>query len=114
MVHMVGGGGDCGGCIQNYPPRMHNDANAILLCTIPDSVAFFFFSNAFFKKRFASLKFPNVTFLSLLGNPCCKSELVDDSGDAVKAYRDQLVTALPQLGWIDSVVTVADRFTAGR
>lgn len=75
---------------------------------------FFFFSNAFFKKRFASLKFPNVTFLSLLGNPCCKSELVDDSGDAVKAYRDQLVTALPQLGWIDSVVTVADRFTAGR
>lgn len=63
---------------------------------------------------FASMKFPNLTFLSLLGNPCCRSELVEDNPAAVKAYRDQLVLSMPQLGWIDSVVTVDDRFASGR
>ena len=44
------------------------------------------------------MKCPNLTFLSLLGNPCCRSELVKDPPDAVTAYREKLVLSLPQLG----------------
>lgn len=58
---------------------------------------------------FAVLKFPNITFLSLLGNPCCASELTESTVKQVAAYREKLILALPQLGWIDAVVTVDDR-----
>jgi len=47
---------------------------------------------------FATMKFPNITFLSLMGNKCCFSELTDSTVEQVAAYREKLILALPQVG----------------
>eukprot|EP00038_Savillea_parva_P013012 m.208375 g.208375 ORF g.208375 m.208375 type:complete len:984 (-) comp24124_c0_seq1:34-2985(-) len=58
---------------------------------------------------FANVKYPGLTFISLLGNPCCPSPVSGGTEEAYTTYRQQLVLSLTQLGWIDSTSTALDR-----
>eukprot|EP00035_Acanthoeca_spectabilis_P005084 m.110006 g.110006 ORF g.110006 m.110006 type:complete len:898 (+) comp12864_c0_seq1:545-3238(+) len=58
---------------------------------------------------FANVKYPRLAFVSLLGNPCCPSEVSGGTAEEYSEYRQQLVLSLTQLGWIDSASTALDR-----
>ena len=52
----------------------------------------------------ACRKFPHLTFLSLLKNPCCPTELSlsDNDKDDYKRYRYYMLYCLPKLKFLDS------------
>eukprot|EP00041_Stephanoeca_diplocostata_P024731 m.635438 g.635438 ORF g.635438 m.635438 type:complete len:1042 (+) comp22583_c0_seq8:411-3536(+) len=59
---------------------------------------------------FCLAKSPDITFVSLIGNPCCPSEAFSGGSPAEYGrYRKQLLLGLSQLGWIDSASTADDR-----
>eukprot|EP00039_Didymoeca_costata_P011880 m.168472 g.168472 ORF g.168472 m.168472 type:complete len:1024 (+) comp15319_c2_seq1:135-3206(+) len=53
--------------------------------------------------RAAKKKFPNLKFISLLGNPCCPSELSGGTEAQYAEYRRAVSKALPSLQFIDSL-----------
>jgi hypothetical protein len=59
--------------------------------------------------------FPNLTFLSLLKNPCCPNYFVGKDQQDYSRYRLFVVSMLPQLGFLDSSrVTAEERSEARR
>ena len=47
-------------------------------------------------------KFPKVTFLSLLGNPCCASELYGSTANQYETYCNKVAEVLTDLKFLDS------------
>ena len=47
-------------------------------------------------------KFPKLTFLSLLGNPCCASELYGSTTNQYEAYCAKVADTLKDLKFLDS------------
>jgi hypothetical protein len=47
-------------------------------------------------------KFPNLTTLSLLKNPCCPNAFVEEQKDRHKQYRSFVVSKLPKLEHLDT------------
>lgn len=57
--------------------------------------------------RDAQEKFPKLSYLSMIGNPCCPSELTGGTESEYAEYRGQVLAKLPLLKFLDSEKVVS-------
>lgn len=55
-------------------------------------------------------KFPNLTYLSMLKNPCCPNYFIGKDSNSYQRYRNRVLASLPKLKFLDaSPITEQER-----